>query len=157
MGKTTHQLVQDFLALRGVEASSYPLNMTEFSDFLPKYSTADRNITMDNHGPKPSALAPILFYQPASPNINLTYVVTIEWRVRFDPYNPAAASHVHHNATPDSWWNYGLKEASQASHAIGDIVENVANMGREAARMHRSIRGGPMPPAIADRPILEVD
>lgn len=120
------------LALRGVETTSYPLNMSEFSFFAPmEVTNTDDVFTVANGLVVPAAFAPIVIYQPTATTFNLTYVVTVEWRVRFDPLNMAAGSHTHHAHTPDSWFSQAIKDMSTAGHGVCDIVENVANMGSQ--------------------------
>lgn len=128
------------LALRGVECDAYPLNMSDFSNFSPaRIGVGDNDFTWSGDVMTPAGLSPIVVYQPGASTVELTYVVTIEWRVRFDPLNPASGSHSHHDSTPDSWWNAAIKSASEQAHGIKDIVENVANIGQDVARAYRAI------------------
>jgi len=127
------------LALRGVKCSTYPLDMGEYSDFSGIGDAA--NDQPVNMGPylKPAALAPIVFINPgAAGNSDLTQpgiqaLVTIEWRVRFDPGNPATASHTFHSVTPDQVWNGVVKTMSEAGHGVHDIAEDAADLGIGAA------------------------
>lgn len=130
------------LALRGVKCSSYPLNMSEYSDFLPRHTNA--GMTKWDSTIEPAALAPIIFVanQPAN-TLNtggIQFLVTIEWRVRFDPANPAVASHTHHDTLSDEAWNEVMKVSSATSHGVEEMAEEVANggalyAGAAAARM----------------------
>jgi len=67
--------------------------------------------------------------------LDLDYLITIEWRVRFDISNPAVASHVNHGYTPDSTWSSLVKSASDKAHGMCDIVEKVANAGEAVAKV----------------------
>jgi hypothetical protein len=119
------------LALRGVKCSSYPLNMSEYSDFLPRHTNA--NQTQWNGDIEPAALAPIIIVRNQDevehlPD-GLQFLVTIEWRVRFDPQNPAVASHTHHDTLSDEAWNEIMKVTSVSSHGVEEMAEEVANGG----------------------------
>lgn len=119
------------LALRGVTCNAIPINMNEFSDFLPgKPAIAAPFTWIADHAP--SALSPIVFTQTGTPT-EISFLVTIEWRVRFDPFHPAAASHTFHPSTPDSVWNGIIGAASAAGHGVVDIADEVAEVGFDAA------------------------
>ncbi len=119
------------LALRGVTCNAVPINMNEFSNFLPGKPHVAGPITW---GPdlKPAALSPLVFTQSGDA-VDITFLVTIEWRVRFDPFSPAAASHVFHPSTPDAVWNGIIGAASAAGHGVVDIADEVAELGFDAA------------------------
>jgi hypothetical protein len=123
------------LALRGVTCNAVPINMNEFSDFLPGEPAWSGPIQWGPHL-EPAALSPIVFTQ-APPDgqgtEDVTFLVTIEWRVRFDPFHPAAASHVFHPSTPDAVWNGIIAAASAAGHGVVDIADEVADLGFDAA------------------------
>jgi hypothetical protein len=114
------------LALRGVRCSAYPLDMTEYADFRP-LSPIEGDKTWEEPL-VPAALSPIVVYQPGTP-INLNYLVTIEWRVRFDPLNPATASHTFHGVASDGAWAHTIKGMSDMGHGVEDIVDSIANVG----------------------------
>lgn len=125
------------LALRGVQASSYPLNMAEVADFkdLTYHTDGLKHIdAFDGVG-----WAPIVFYNPdcgAHAGPALEYLVTTEWRVRFDTSNPAAAGHVTHRLASDSTWAATIDKAAKLGAGMIDIADVVANSGlaRAAAR-----------------------
>ena len=84
------------LALRGVQCSGYPLDMTEYSDFRQVGAATGVPFTWSAQDIRPGALTPLVFWQPdGGPTLTLEYLVTIEWRVRFDLSNPASSSHTH--------------------------------------------------------------
>jgi hypothetical protein len=117
------------LVLRGVKCSSYPLDMSALSSFRPVRSWVDAfgatgkfNWTSDVV--KPQGFAPIVIYNPDS--IALQILVTIEWRVRFDPENPASSSHSYHGTATDAAWAGAVNALSAAGHGVVDIVEDMA-------------------------------
>lgn len=115
------------LALRGVKCSSYPLDMGEYSNFSPIYKASGpfgwSNIV------RPSALAPIVFVQENNPPQTLEFMITIEWRVRFDPGNPATASHTHHDTLGDDAWNTVVKAMSEVGSGVEELAEETATLG----------------------------
>lgn len=116
------------LALRGVKCNSYPLDMSDYANFAPVHKqigafTWDRYI-------RPAALAPIVFAQPPGEEAKkLDFMVTIEWRVRFDPGNPATSSHEYHETLSDEAWNGLMKAEAMAGHAVKELSEDVAATG----------------------------
>jgi len=123
------------LSLRGVQINSYPLSMTQVSEFTPLTKTVDGAKIVDSNCPTPQGWAPIMINNPQS--ANLEYLVTTEWRVRFDLGNPASSSHTHHSVASDSTWDKLCKQASMLGHGVRDIAELVAN-GAEA---YKAVRG----------------
>ncbi|APG78092.1 putative capsid protein [Beihai weivirus-like virus 2] len=120
------------LALRGVTCNAIPLNMNEFSEFASPQAAENNFIWNDTV--VPAALSPIVFTKdPGEVGSSITFLVTIEWRVRFDPFHPAAASHTFHPSTPDSLWNRVIGAASSMGHGVEDIADEVAELGADAA------------------------
>lgn len=120
------------LALRGVKADSYPLNMKEYCDFSPIVRDINTTWSADY---EPAALAPIVFIRNQAPSAtaDITFLVTMEWRVRFDPSNPAVASHTHHDTMSDEAWNSVIKAASCMGHGVEELTEDVAESGAMVA------------------------
>lgn len=116
------------LALRGVISSAYPLNMQEFADFAGHVGSFANPVAWDTRIAT-AALSPIAFIQQSATPVDISFMVTIEWRVRFDPLNPATASHTFHQSLPDEAWNGIVGAASAMGHGVEDIVEGVANAG----------------------------
>lgn len=114
------------LALRGVKCSSYPLDMSQYSEFSGvEYSAG--TLTLDS-GIKPGPLAPIVFCHNQENSFStVEFLVTIEWRVRFDPGNPATSSHTFHPTLADSAWNAVVCGASAAGHGVEDVGEEAAS------------------------------
>lgn len=121
------------LALRGVKCSTYPLDMTEYSDFQPVADSSDPFTWLQGgafgSGVKSAALAPIVFVQNNDTPQSLEFLITVEWRVRFDPGNPAVASHSHHDTTSDGVWNSVCREMSSAGHGVEELAEDVMELG----------------------------
>lgn len=147
------------LALRGVKVDSYPLNMSEFSNFCPEApisgSAPLQNMTWDGSGTdantdgEPSAFAPIVVYNPNA--VDMQYLITVEWRVRFDPAAAAAASHMFHKSTPMSVWDSVISSASSIGHGAMDIADVVAQVGTAMNQVQRVTRA--FAPAAADVPV----
>lgn len=92
------------LALRGVQVNSFPLNMSAIADFRRfEYTAGSGVFTLDGDEIAPEGWSPIVFINQNG--VGLQYLVSVEWRVRFDIGNPAVASHAHHGVTPDGQWN----------------------------------------------------
>lgn len=126
------------LALRGIQADSYPLNMAALSEFLPvREQPGGAVVTMDSHvfDGRPQGFAPIVVInEGAATGLSLNFLVTIEWRVRFDISNPAVASHVHHGVTSDGQWDQLIRHAVSKGNGVCDIAEKVASAGVSLAR-----------------------
>lgn len=117
------------LALRGVKADAYPLNMKEYCDFSPVFNVIGADTWTPDY--EPAALSPIVFVRNQAPETeaNITFLVTMEWRVRFDPENPAVASQTHHDTMSDEAWNAVIKAASSMGHGVEELTEDVAEAG----------------------------
>ena len=130
------------LALRGVQVDAIPYNFNVLSGFSQRNNdiagpiqqfewngdlgtTAPFNVAgmLENKG-----FAPIVVYNPNG--VSLQYLVTTEWRVRFDPTNPAQASHRHHPVTSDSLWDRVVGAMESAGHGVADIAEAVGIAGK---------------------------
>jgi hypothetical protein len=126
------------LALRGVQADAYPLNMAALAEFNRIAAVADSVFTLDGtSGLFPHGFSPIVVLNEGAlsdPPLALTYLITVEWRVRFDLSNPAVASHMHHGITSDHHWDAMVRGAQARAHGFLDIVERVANAGSSVAR-----------------------
>lgn len=126
------------LSLRGVQMDAYPLNMAALADFRPVTMTVDgaKTLTALNTYEHPEGFTPIVIVNDSGEHIGgleLNFLVTIEWRVRFDIGNPAVSSHTHHGVTSDSHWDNLIKTAAARGAGVLDIVEKVANAGTAVA------------------------
>lgn len=122
------------LALRGVECSSFPLNMSSLSDFEPLEVHSDATFTYGSADMETNGMAPILFYNPPG-GPDYEFLVTTEWRVRFDLSNPAAASHRDHGVSSDFWLARLLRQATSMGNGVIEIADAVADAGQMARRM----------------------
>jgi hypothetical protein len=120
------------LALRGVRCSAYPLNMDEYASFAR--IKANHGVFSMGEGFTCGAFSPICIFQTQTPAIELSVMVHIKWRVRFDPLNPATASHTFHPHTPDGVWATAVKACSEAGHGVEDIAESIANAGEAVGK-----------------------
>ena len=128
------------LALRGVKCSAAPLNMTEYADFASLYQTDGTNVTWTNFM-QPSALTPIVFLHANEATLNMEFMVTIEWRVRFDPSHPASASHTHHDTLSDEAWNNVSRAMAYAGHGVEELSEDVSEAGAMGYGAFRALQG----------------
>lgn len=113
------------LALRGVQVDLVPFNMSELANF-----TLLSSPTWSQYGatsPAPKGFAPMFIYNPN--NVKLQLLVAIEWRTRFDPSNPAQASHEHHPPATESMWAQAQHTAEMLGNGVVDIADKVANVG----------------------------
>jgi len=129
------------LALRGVQISSYPLNMSEVSKFTALSKNGDITFTYDETVAEPTGWAPIVIYNPDGANLEL--LITVEYRVRFDLDHPASASHTYHPVASDSTWDKMTRSAAALGNGVMDIADVVANTGMavgRAATVGRALR-----------------
>lgn len=88
----------------------------------------------------PEGWAPMVYYSPynaAKPPADrqeMTFLVTMEWRVRFDISNPACSSHALHKPSTDVQWHNMISKAVSVLPGVIDIVEKVANAGARMAK-----------------------
>jgi hypothetical protein len=120
------------LALRGVQINSYPLNMTPLSDFTQLNHVADKIDTWaypDNEL-EPTGFAPIMVYNTGQNLLDLEYLVTIEWRTRFDLDHPASSAHKQHPIASDATWANLMTKASNFGNGVIDIADTISNVGK---------------------------
>jgi hypothetical protein len=117
------------LALRGVQCDGVPNNMSEIAKFTSINQRVDSqyNISPTNVWHH-EGFNPIFIYNPNAVKIQI--LVCCEWRVRFDPSNPAYASCRMRKPTSDASWASHLERAVSMGSGVVDIVENVARLGR---------------------------
>lgn len=124
------------IALRGVQMNSYPQNMAALADFTHIHTTDDFTATYDPSQPYTYGWSPMTVYNPNQ--VTLEYLVTVEWRVRFDLGNPASAGHVHHPISSDSVWDRLMRGAIALGNGVHDIAE-VANAVERVAQGVRQL------------------
>jgi hypothetical protein len=124
------------LTLRGVQLDSFPLSMHDCSAFMPVQFAPDKGVNdvwdFSRHL-EPKGWAPFFVSNPEG--ATLTYLVTIEWRVRFDIGNPAVSSHSHHGVSSDASWERHIQAAHRQLPGVLDIVEKVASTGLAVSKM----------------------
>jgi len=129
------------LAFRGVQVDLVPYNMSELANFTP---LSDPTFTQYGAAsPNPYGFAPMLIYNPQG--VDLQYLICAEWRVRFDPSNPAQATHQLHPPASESVWAQIQHQAEALGNGVIDIAERVANTGNAVynatGAMYGAVRG----------------
>jgi hypothetical protein len=139
------------LVFKGVQMDSHPLSMSDVSDFRHtlEFPTDKIQCTYGNTGTNPCSVhpegwAPMVYYngynaskEPADRK-SMSFLVCVEWRVRFDLANPAVASHRHHGVSDDYAWDRHIRRAADALPGVIDIVEKVATSGLGLAKMYNA-------------------
>lgn len=120
------------LALRGVKANGYPLNMSELANFtaIQPVTTPSFIVTYGPDQPTAAGFTPLVVYNPSG--VKLEFLVTVEFRVRFDLTNPASAGHTYHPISSDTTWDRLTRKAASMGHGIRDLSETVAAVGKAA-------------------------
>lgn len=130
------------LALRGVKVDAVPFNMSKLADFTPLENSAAglggypfTLVYSTGVALRPEGFAPIMVVmdQKLADSGGLELLVTIEWRVRFDPGNPAQGTHQRWPVAADSTWGSLIGAMEAAGHGCVDIAEDVAEIGAFAA------------------------
>ncbi len=128
------------LALRGVQINSYPLNMSALAEFTP--ITQEVDATTDwrpgSVDWSPTGFAPIMVYNSTGPDLTLEYLVTTEWRVRFDLDHPASSAHRQHPVASDQLWANLMSKASALGNGVMDIADVVSNVGKVVSQFQKT-------------------
>lgn len=131
------------LAFRGTQTDAVPFNMSRLADFTQLHTTDPGTTAVGSGTWDFAGFNPQFYYNPN--NLNLQYLVCCEWRVRFDPSNPAQASHVQHTHANESIWMRCLHAAEAAGNGVIDIADRVAQTGNAifgaSASAYRAGRG----------------
>lgn len=131
------------LAFRGVQVDGVPFNMSRLADFTNLSSTDPGSTQIGSGIWDFSGFNPQFYYNPDL--IELQYLVCCEWRVRFDPSNPAQASHIQHSHAEENIWMRMLHAAEAAGNGVVDIADKVAQTGNAifnaSAGAYRAGRG----------------
>jgi hypothetical protein len=126
------------LALKGVQINSYPLNMNALSEFTTVTQEADATFSWTSASHKhlePKGMAPIMVYNTGGAGgLHLEYLVTTEWRVRFDLDSPASSAHVHHPVSTDQTWSRLMSRATSMGNGVIDIADTIADVGQSIGR-----------------------
>jgi hypothetical protein len=113
-----------------------PLDMNAYSAFRPirNYFTGGTNTTWGANM-RFAAFSPAFIHNPTQ--VTLTVSVTIQYRVRFDPSNPAYGGGTLHLAAPPGYWDRLLAYAQQAGTMAHDVVtsETGRSVAQQAVRL----------------------
>lgn len=129
------------LAFRGVHTDLVPFNMAAISNFtvMSDFTAGEQTIGGVNIHPVFEGFAPMCV---ANPNgLDLTFLVCCEWRVRFDPSNPAQGTHQRHAVSTDSYWEKAQAVMETMGHGVRDIADVVAETGTAVNAARRAIQG----------------
>lgn len=120
------------LALRGVQVNAVPNNLSVLSDFVPRRIGTEGLTTWSEstYAADLEGFGPIFVFNPDG--IPLKYLVTIEWRMRFDPLNPAYAGHIVHTPASESTWSKVIADAEALGNGVVDIADVTADVGMAA-------------------------
>jgi hypothetical protein len=131
------------LAFRGVQIDLVPFNMSELANFTKVETSSNGTATIGSNNSDFAGFAPMFIYNPGK--VNLQLLICCEWRTRFDPSNPAQATHVQHPHAPESFWARAMHGAEALGNGVVDIAERVANTGNAIVNgmgaMYRVSRG----------------
>jgi len=109
------------LALRAVKTDAVPYDMQALADFRGLSAPSAGNFTWADDGTSYDGFAPIFVYNPDG--IDLQILVCCEWRVRFDPTNPAYASHTYHQHSTEGYWDKLQSYASAMGAGVRDVAQ----------------------------------
>lgn len=113
------------LALRGVKVDAVPYDMNSLADFRPlNQNIGTAAFTWQNDSSLFDGFAPIFVYNPN--RVNLQLMICCEWRVRFDPSNPAYASHTYHRPSTMGYWDRVQRIGSALGNGVMDLAEKSA-------------------------------
>jgi hypothetical protein len=76
---------------------------------------------------KMKGFSPIFVYNPNG--VQLQYLVTMEYRCRFDIGHPASSTHTHHSPSSPATWAGHMRKMYDMGHGVLDIADQVARMG----------------------------
>jgi len=129
------------LAFRGVTVDAIPADMNALSEFSQIYSfhpyrqdgstfswQAVNENGSANEAVEFSGFLPIFIYNPT--NIGLQVQVTVEYRLRFDPFHPATSAHRYHAPSSMSTWDNAIRTMQTIGHGVKDISDVVATAGQ---------------------------
>jgi len=109
------------LALRGVKTDAVPYDMQALADFRCTSISSAANFTWADDATNFDGFAPIFVYNPDG--IALQFLVCCEWRVRFDPANPAYGSHTYHTPSTEGYWAALQRYATALGNGVKDLAD----------------------------------
>lgn len=116
------------LALRGVQVNAVPNNMSELAKFTSIDQLTDVAFDIEpTNSIHQEGFNPIFIYNPNA--VGLQVLVCCEWRVRFDPSNPAYAANDFHKPATEADWSAHIQRALATGSGVMDIVESAARIG----------------------------
>ena len=126
------------LALRGVQIDAVPNNMSELAKFTTLERLTSTPISLASiRSDHQDGFNPIFIYNPNA--VDIQVLVCCEWRVRFDPSNPAYASCASHRPSSEQTWAAMIERAVAEGAGVIDIVEKVARYGLPIVRAGRNM------------------
>lgn len=114
------------LALAGVQVDSIPFDMNSLADFRTLSQTVAGASTWSSGYFDFDGFAPTFVYNPDG--IELQFLVCCEWRTRFDPSNPAYATHVYHQPSTEHFWSGLVRNAVALGNGVIDIAQKATPM-----------------------------
>jgi hypothetical protein len=117
------------LALRGVQVDSIPNNMAKLANFttLKEAISASFALSSGNYTHQ-EGFNPIFIYNPNQ--VAIQALVCCEWRVRFDPANPAYAACRLYEPSTDHTWYETMRRAAESASVVIDIAEKAVQLGK---------------------------
>lgn len=115
------------LALRGVHVDAHPLNMNRLADFTQIYRGFSETTSDWPDYLTPVGFTPIMIYNPNG--VELELLIGMEFRTRFELFNPACSSHKFHAPSTDATWAGAIKKACDMGSGAMDIADVVAKSG----------------------------
>ena len=133
------------LVMRGIQTDCVPFNMNEMADFEnwrngPANSVAfsyKEGAPGDPDLPTFGAMAPIFIAADKNISVDkpLELLICQEYRVRFDPTNPAAAAHTMKPVASDHTWWRAASLGVKLGNGVVDISAKVAAAGSASGSM----------------------
>jgi len=134
------------VAMRGVQNNAIPVDMNDLSEFTPydqRFANDDDYNNSDATSPPPAGVdavvpkfhgfAPIFISNPDE--IPLQFLVSTEYRVRFDPSNPATAGATMHKPASTQTWDKVITGMVARGNGVVDIAEKVVEYGQSARKL----------------------
>lgn len=112
------------LALRGVKIDAVPYDMNALAEFRNLRQDSAQQFQWSSDSLQFDGFAPIFVYNPN--NVDLQIMVCCEWRVRFDPSNPAYATHTYHRPSTPGYWDRVQRVGSALGNGVMDLAEKSA-------------------------------
>lgn len=145
------------LAFKGVQVDGIVADMNELSNFSTVTEFSSNPFTWDGSSTNKKSTAvfggflPIFVLNPDG--VGLRIQVTVEYRARFDPFNPAVASHQYHKPAPLSVWDRAVATMQTLGHGVREISDVVATAGsayNSIGAARQAIMNRPMLPMLVD-------